>query len=162
MKTNYGVIFTLMLLLICGNLHTANAYYMDQNSTANTNIEKAKLVIAAHDRAANAGDLEAVMMNIADDVVVLGPAMPLVEGKEAFRTFYKGVLEVTWNASHYFNGAEQIGDAVVFHGIAKGTMTPPGGEPIRVANNFIILLKPDDKGDYKIWRAAFGVSGEER
>lgn len=121
-------------------------------------IERAEAVMAAHDGAAKAGDLEAVMENVADDVVVLAPGMPVVQGRAAFRTFYEGMLQTTWDAAHHMSGAEQAGDVVVLHGVASGTMTPPGGEPVPVANNFLILLKPDSTGAYKIWRAAFGTA----
>lgn len=130
-----------------------------QNGPESDAIARAKAVMAAHDRAANSGSLAAVMENIADDVVVLAPGMPLVKGREAFREFYVGMLQVKWDAAHHFEGAEQAGDVVILHGVASGTMTPPGGEPVRTANNFIILLKPDKAGAYKIWRAAFGPPG---
>lgn len=123
-------------------------------------IDKARAAIAAHDGAANSGDLEAVMRNVAEDVVVLAPGMPLVEGKDAFRTFYRAMLQVTWNTAHHISGADVVGDVVTLRGVASGTMTPSGGEPIPVANNFLISLKPESAGVYKIWRAAFGPAGE--
>ena len=124
-------------------------------------IARAKAVMAAHDRAANSDDLDAVMVNIADDVVVLAPGLPLVKGKEAFRTFYVGMLQVKWDTAHHFEGADQVGDVVVLYGVASGTMTPRGGPAAPAANNFVILLKPDRTGAYKIWRAAFGPIARE-
>lgn len=118
--------------------------------------KRARAVLIAHDRAANAGNLEAVMHNIADDVVVLAPGMPLVEGKEAFRAFYREMLRAKWNAAHDLSAAEEVWDVVVTYGVARGKATQPGGSPQRVANNFLILLKPDAEGEFKIWRAAFG------
>lgn len=124
-------------------------------------LKHARAVIAAHDRAANSGNLEAVLKNIAEDVVVLAPGMPLVEGKEAFRAFYEHMLETKWDASHEFCGSLETFDVVVAHGVARGKATPPGGEPQRVANNFLMILKPDNKGEFKIWRAAFAPVGGE-
>jgi len=128
-----------------------------------TAIERAKAVMAAHDQAANAGDLDAVMTNVRDDVVALAPDRSLLEGKESFRAFYAEMLEHgrpgTGDVVHSFTGAEETGDTVVLHGVAKGCLRPPGRVPIAVANNFLILLKPDETGAYKIWRAAFGAAG---
>lgn len=118
--------------------------------------KRARAVIAAHDRAANSGNLEAVMRNIAEDVVVLAPGMPLVEGKDAFRAFYEQVLQARWDASHESCGSVETFDVVVCHGVARGRMTPSEGCSERIVNNFLILLKPDDQGEFKIWRAAFG------
>jgi len=118
--------------------------------------KRARAVLVAHDRAANAGNLEAVLHNVADDVVVLAPGAPLMEGKEAFRAFYENMLETKWDATHDLAAAQEVWDVVVVHGVARGRATPPGGCPERVANNFLILLKPDDQGEFKIWRAAFG------
>lgn len=128
-----------------------------QSATA---VEAATAVMAAHDRAYNSGDLDAIMANVAADVVVLAPGARLVEGKEAFRDFYVGMLHGSWagngDVTHRFAGAEEAGDVVVLHGVASGAIRPPGTVPIPVANNFLILLKPDVTGAYKIWRAAFG------
>jgi len=121
--------------------------------------KRARAVLVAHDRAANAGNLEAVLSNVADDVVVLAPGSPLVEGKEAFRAFYEEMLRTKWDTMHDLSAAQEVWDVVVVHGVARGKATPPGGCHERVANNFLILLKPDDQGQFKIWRAAFGPVG---
>jgi len=125
-----------------------------------TAIDMATAVMAAHDRASNAGDLDAIMENVAEDVVVVAPDVRMIEGRDAFRDFYAGMLRSSWagnsDVTHYFAGAEESGDVVILHGIACGAIRPPGTVPIPVANNFLILLKPDVTGAYKIWRAAFG------
>lgn len=119
-------------------------------------IAKARAVLLAYDAALNAGDLDAVMKHVAADVVMLAPGTRLVEGKAAFRRFFQGLLKVSWSAAHRISRVELAGDVVILHGVASGTMTPPGGEPVPVANGFLILLKPDADGAYRIWRAAFG------
>jgi len=126
-------------------------------------VERAKAVMAAHDRAANSGDLDAVMANIDDEIVALAPDRSLLEGRESFRAFYAEMLEHSWpgtgDVAHHFSGAEENGSVVVLHGVAKGCLRPPGRVPVAVANNFLILLKPDETGAYKIWRAAFSSAG---
>ncbi len=67
--------------------------------------KRARAVLVAHDRAANAGNLEAVMHNVAEDVVVLSPGAPLVEGKEAFRAFYEEMLRTKWDTTHIWRAA---------------------------------------------------------
>ncbi len=122
-------------------------------------IDRATAVMAAHDRACNAGDVDGIMEHIAEDVVVMVPDVHLIEGRNAAREFYTGRLRGKWagtgDVAHYFASAEETGDVVVLHGVASGAMRPPGNAPIPVANNFVVVLKADVTGEYRIWRLAF-------
>lgn len=114
-------------------------------------------VLEAHERAMKAADLEGVVANAADDIVVLLPGSPLIEGRDAFQEFYGQLLAAgPAEFQHHYSGEEVLGNAAVFHGVATGTATGPDGSPTALENNFILVLKPDAAGQMKIWRVAFG------
>ena len=119
-------------------------------------VVAAKDVIAAHEGFAAAGDLDQVMTNFADDVVLLVPGTPLVRGRDAFREFYRGILaQGQWEFLHHYEGAIATGDAVILDGVSRGTFTPPGGQPSEFANNFLIVLRKQSDGRFRISHATF-------
>ena len=118
-------------------------------------VAEAKAVIRSHEEFAMAGDLDGVLTNVADDIVVLAGGVPLVEGRDAFREFYRAIVDMgEQDFGHDYSGAEAIGDLVVLHGISRGTITH-GAEVIPFENNFIHTLRRGDDGRFRIWRAAF-------
>lgn len=124
--------------------------------TSSDPIAEAKAVIRSHEEYAMAGDLDGVVSNVADDVVALASGAPLVEGAEAFRDFYRGIMaigEVTFG--HEYSGAAAVGDLVILHGVSRGAFTTAEGEEIPFENNFIHTLRRDSDDRLKVWRAAF-------
>jgi ketosteroid isomerase-like protein len=127
--------------------------------TSPTPIDEAKRVVQSHERNARAGDLDAIMSNATDDVVVLAPNTPLIQGKAALREFYASLLKAgAFDFGHDYAGAAVVADTVFLHGVARGTFTPTGAQPNRFANNFILVLRRDAGGKYKFWRISFGPS----
>jgi len=125
-------------------------------------IAAAKDVMRSHEEFAAAGDLEGVLSNAANDIVLLTAGVELVEGKDSFRDFYEGLLALgSWQFDHDYGGADVLGDAVVLHGVARGTLTPPEGEPSSFANNFVLVLRSQPDGSLKVWRVAFAPAGDE-
>jgi ketosteroid isomerase-like protein len=124
-------------------------------------IDQAKAVVQSHEEYVAAGDVDGVLSNMAPDIVVLAPDSPLVEGKDSVRALYDALFSMgNWRFGHDYSGAEEIGDLVVLHGVARGSMTPPSGDSDTFANNFMIILRRDESGKYRNWRVAFGPSGE--
>ncbi len=124
-------------------------------------IKQAKAVIRSHEEYMAAGDLDAVMTNMAEDVVMVAPDSPLIEGKDAMRAIYTSFIAMgQWEFGHDYSGAEAIGDLVMLHGIARGSLTPPEGDPVPLANNFMLTVRRDDTGTFRLWRGAFAPSGE--
>ena len=122
-------------------------------------VADAKAVVAAHEDAVKTADLERIVANTAEDVVVLVPGAPLIEGRDAVRSFYQQLLAAgPGDFKHYYSGQEVAGDAVVLHGVARGVMPGADGEATPFANNFILVLKTDDSGKMKFWRVAFAPS----
>jgi ketosteroid isomerase-like protein len=124
-------------------------------------VGAAKAVVAAHERIVASGDLDAIMTNVAEDVVVLVPDTPLVKGKGACRELYKNFLAAgRWDFAHEYDGASATGDAVVLHGVARGTLSPSGQPASRFANNFVLVLKKQADGKFRLWRVAFAPSAK--
>ena len=124
-------------------------------------IDQVKAVVKSHEKYAATGDVDGVMSNMAPDVVLLAPDSPLVEGEEAVRALYEALFSMgSWQFGHDYSGAEEVGGLVLLYGVARGSMTPPGGVPDIFANNFMITARRDDSDRYRFWRVAFGPSGE--
>jgi ketosteroid isomerase-like protein len=99
--------------------------------------------------------LEAVLTNVADDVVVLASEAPLIEGRYAFEDFYRDLLNRgCWDFLHHYSGTDVVGDTVTLRGVSKGTFKPTEGESEPIDNNFLLTLRQKN-GVFKIWRAAF-------
>jgi ketosteroid isomerase-like protein len=120
-------------------------------------IEEVKTAIRAHEAAVEAADLEAILRGGTEDAVVLIPNAPLFVGKEAVRALYVQQCAMgKWtNLHHEYHGASAAGDIAVLHGVATGTLTPPGAPPISFANNFILTYKRGADGHWLVWRVAF-------
>jgi ketosteroid isomerase-like protein len=129
----------------------------EQKSVA---VEQAKAVLASHETLVISGNLDGILENMAEDIVVLAPDAPLVVGREATRQLYVGILGMgAWDATHHYDGAEVVGDLVILHGVARGTLSSEGGVAAEIANNFILTLRKETDGNYRVWRAAFAPSG---
>ena len=115
-------------------------------------VQEAKAIVERHEVLVRQGDLDGIVANAVDDVVLLAPDTPLVEGKAAFREFYIGLLAMgKWDFGHDYAGAEVVGDMVVMHGVARGTLTPPDGEVSSFANNFLLTFRKQADGKYRFW-----------
>jgi ketosteroid isomerase-like protein len=119
-------------------------------------LDAAKAVIASHEQLCRDGDLVGVLSNIADDIVLVVPNVPLVEGKAAFGAVYSRLFSMgRWDFEHDYSGAEVIDDVVILHGVARGTFTPNEGAPSPLENNFLLMLKLSGNS-FRVWRGGFG------
>jgi ketosteroid isomerase-like protein len=119
-------------------------------------IDAAKAVVASHEQLCRDCDLPGVLTNIADDVVMVVPNAPLVEGKAAFEQTYSSLFSMgRWDFEHDYAGAKVVGDVVILHGVSRGAFTPNEGEPAPIENNFLLILKRIGKS-FKVWRGGFG------
>jgi ketosteroid isomerase-like protein len=119
-------------------------------------VASAKTVILSHEQFCLAGDLDAVMANVAEDVVLLAAGTPLIQGAAQMRDFYAQLFAMgRWQFGHDFGGAEVIDNVVILHGVAEGTLTSASQEVTRFTNNFIHVLRMTGDGRLRLWRAAF-------
>jgi len=118
--------------------------------------EDARAVMESHHQAVNAGSLDRVMANIADDVIAAVPGTPLIQGKDGFRTFYSGVLQLgAWTHAYDIQDLTAVGESVVMSGVSSGTLTPPGGTSGPWSNSFILTFRYGPDGTMRFWRVAF-------
>jgi len=126
-----------------------------------TAIEKAKEIVASHEQFVAARDIPGILSNMAEDIVFLAPDTPLIEGHDAVRGLYEALFAMgDWEFVHDYSGASESGELVLLHGVARGTLTPPGQDPSPFANNFMITARRGTSGETKVLRAAFAPSGE--
>jgi ketosteroid isomerase-like protein len=119
-------------------------------------VAAATAIIRSHEEFTRAGDLDAVMTNIDEDVVLLTAGAPLVQGADAFKAFYAQLFAMgRWQFGHDYHGAEVVGSTVFLHGVAEGSLTSADNVATEFANNFIHVLRPGADGRLRIWRAAF-------
>lgn len=124
-------------------------------------IEAVKVVVASHEDFVRQGDLDGMLENIADDIVTLAANAPLIAGKVAFREFYAALFSMgVWDFTHDYHGAEVVGDTVILHGVAIGTLTVRGTEPDSFTNNFLHVFRKQSDGRFRLWRAAFAPTGQ--
>jgi ketosteroid isomerase-like protein len=124
-------------------------------------IQDAKNTMKSHEDYVKTRNLEGVMTNVADDVVVLVPGIPLIVGKEAFKEFYAALfasLSSVEQFTHDFQGSEVIGNTVFLHGTATGKGTNKDGTTQEFVNNFLLVLKYQSNGRIKVWRNAWAPS----
>ena len=124
-------------------------------------VEQAKAVVRDHEALVADGDVEGILKNMDTDVAFLAPDAPLIEGLEAVRGLYESLFSMgSWEFGHDYSSESETEDLVFLHGVARGTMTPHGQEATTLSNNFMITMRRDSEGRYRIWRAAFAPSGE--
>lgn len=123
-------------------------------------IDRARALVASHEANVAAANLDAIMSNMASDIVVMVPDSPLIEGAEGCRAMYAELLEMgRWEFRHDYQGARAEGGLVFLHGVARGSLTLPDGSSQPLANNFQITLRPDGDGRLEAWRVGFGPDG---
>lgn len=121
-------------------------------------VESAKAVVHDHELKTKAAVVDEILLNFADDVVLIAPGSHLVQGSESLRSFYGSLLDMgSWEFTHDYSGHDVEGDSVILHGIARGSLTAPSSEPVAFSNNFLLILRKDSSG-FKIWRGAFAPS----
>jgi uncharacterized protein (TIGR02246 family) len=113
-------------------------------------------LVAAWMEATKAGDGEAVLGLMAEDVVFLVAGRPPMVGKAAFAEAMRAMAD---QGAPRFDGASEIqeirvlGDWAYMWTKLSVTVTPPGGEPTTRAGHTLSILKKQD-GKWVIARDA--------
>lgn len=122
----------------------------------NEAVEKAKAVIASHEKFTRTCDLAGILSNVADDIVLLAPNVPLISGISEFERMYSDLIDMgTWDFTHEYKGSSVVDNVVILHGVARGTFTPASGDSEPILNNFLLALRWD-WASFKVWRGGFG------
>jgi ketosteroid isomerase-like protein len=136
----------LVLLLSCGR------------QKVNIDSEKAAILKCWNDWSArtSAGDPAYYWT---EDVVLMGPGVPTVKGKEAFRKMYAEMsnrpgFKMTWAAEPPDIEVSTGGGMAYLFSRNEMEMTDSGGSPLRISNQVIQIWKKDKEGN---WRAAVSI-----
>jgi uncharacterized protein (TIGR02246 family) len=99
-------------------------------------------LVAAWMEASRAGDLDAVLGLMADDVVFMVPGREPF-GKEAFAALSRGMGGVRMEGAADIREFAVLGDWAYIRNHIDMTITPPGGAPTRRAGYTLTLLRKE-------------------
>lgn len=101
-------------------------------------------------QAENAGDVDGILRTFADDVVVMPPESPPVEGIDAAEEFLEEFLNAfTMDIELASEEIVVEGDLAYDWGTVSGTLEPDGGDPQPVSNTYLLVYQRDDSGDWR-------------
>lgn len=112
-------------------------------------------VIAEWLRASSAGDVDAVLRLMTEDVVFLGPGRPPMRGKAAFA---QGMRE--WAGKMQVDGRHEVREIAVSGDLAscwvdlEVRMSPPGGAPVVRRGDVLSVYRREADGAWRIARDA--------
>ena len=108
--------------------------------------------------AATAGkDVDKILSYVADDVVMVPPGQPLVEGKEAFRTFVTASLAIPGFRIHWVSSDVRFSpDGRLAYMRGTNEMTVPGanGAPVTMPGRGVSIWRRDADGQ---WRCTLDI-----
>jgi ketosteroid isomerase-like protein len=128
---------------------------VDQRAaTTGPDVEAVRAWFEQYNAAVNAG-----VSLVADDAVVMPPDELPIAGIEEIRPRYEAVFETY--AFQFTARVDEIvvaGDLAVLRAFFEETLTlKAGGEPTELSGSWLIVLKKQSDGSWKLWRNMWGV-----
>jgi uncharacterized protein (TIGR02246 family) len=153
MRSSHTALLTLLPLVGC-----MQAAKLDP-ATTGPDVDEVRAWFERYDAAINAGVLDRWASFVADDAVIMPPDEPPIIGIDAIRPRYAAVFEAY---SFRFTGrAEDItvaGRLAVVRASIEETLTPTsGGEPTNLRGAWLLVLKKQPDGSWKLWRNMWSV-----
>lgn len=101
-------------------------------------------------QAENAGDVEGILRTFADDVVLMPPGSPPVEGIDAAGEFLEEFLDA-FSIEIGLTSEDIVveGDVAYDWGTVSGTLEPVDGDPQPVSNTYLLVYQRESDG---VWR----------
>jgi len=103
--------------------------------------------------ASKAGDVEAVLDLMTDDVVFMVPGQEPF-GKEQFRTASESMRGMGMDGQAEVREIEVIGDRAWIRNFIEVTVTPAGGAPVRRSGHTLSILRKCADGHWRLFRDA--------
>ncbi len=123
-------------------------------TTTGPEVEAVTALLAQYCANVRAGDVEIWATLRADDMVHFPPDAPPIVGLDGFRPVAEGLFRentIALNAR-----ADEVivaGDLAVMRASFEETITPKDeGEPTEIAGNWLIVLRKQADGSWKVWR----------
>ncbi len=110
-------------------------------------------LIAAWMKASEAGDTQAVLSLMTDDVVFMVPGREPF-GKEAFAAASSAMQGLRIEGESDIRELQVLGDWAWLRSHLKVTMTPPGGQPMRREGYTLTILRKQPDGRWLLARDA--------
>lgn len=125
-------------------------------------VLEVRSLLAALDRAQNAGDLDAFLELVDDDVVYMPPDAPSIEGGPAVADFYRTFFDaMRLRMRHDSEETLAAGSLVINRGRAVGTMRPAsGGEWLPFDNKYLYVLRRGEDGKLRFGWVIYNAGPE--
>jgi uncharacterized protein (TIGR02246 family) len=109
-----------------------------------------------------AKDVDKLASHYSDDVLVVNPGSPVLKGREAAKTGYKGIVaDPAFSLTFEISGVEvaKSGDLAYAQGPFKMTMTDPATKkPIEDKGTYLEVYKKQADGS---WKSAIDIGSSE-
>ena len=103
--------------------------------------------------ALSSGDAAAVAAAYADDAVMMNPNQSTIEGKQTIQAWYEAMFkESAAKIVHTPLETQVAGDWAYDRGNAMITMTPKTGKSTEESVKFLVILKRQPEGSWKVYR----------
>jgi len=106
-----------------------------------------------------AGDLEAVLSLMADDVIFMAPGQEPF-GKQEFAAAFEGIKGIVQGTSE-IKELQVLGDWAYLRNYIKLTAMPPGGKPVRRSGYTLTILRRQSDGRWLLARDANLLTTDE-
>jgi ketosteroid isomerase-like protein len=105
----------------------------------------------------DSGDIEKSLQYATEDVISMPPDQPPVVGKVALRAWSQKFFgDFSVDMTHQPEETTDFGEIVIHRGNVTGTATPKsGGDPIRLNNKYLWVLRKEPDGTLRVWRSIF-------
>jgi uncharacterized protein (TIGR02246 family) len=119
----------------------------------NSDEQAIRKLVATWLDATKAGDVEAVLGLMTDDVVFMVPGQEPF-GKEAFAAASRGMHGAAFEGTSEIVEIKVLGDWAWMRSRLRVSITPPGGKPIVRRGYTLTILQRDMKGNWAVARDA--------
>jgi uncharacterized protein (TIGR02246 family) len=130
-----------------------------QATTTGPDVEAVTAWLAQYADAVDAGDMETMLALIADDAVLIPPDAPPTSGMAAIRPEMESYFrDYTMQTNAQPDEVVVAGDLAFVRASYTDIVTPKGeGEPIEGSGVWLILLRKQSDGSWKLWREMYSV-----
>ncbi|MCL5743720.1 MAG: SgcJ/EcaC family oxidoreductase [Acidobacteria bacterium] len=105
----------------------------------------------------NSNDAAALAADYADDAIMMNPNQAAVEGKPAIQAAYEAMFKenagkIAVTLVNTPLETQLAGDWAYDRGSATSTITPKTGKPVEQSGKYLVILKRQTDGSWKIYR----------
>jgi len=111
----------------------------------------------------NNGNADLVAGFYADDAILLPPEGPALSGRAVIRNHYVGLFsKSTLTLTTRSDETLVFGDTAIDRGVVTGTLQPRDGAPVPLNDQYLMVLRRDSAGRWKVFRLMWGPAAPDR